>query len=121
MKIGVVGTFIRDRISPWQGETVESIGGIFFTVSYLANLLDCNSEIYPVAYVGDDFYDQLIEQLSAYENVRLEGIRRVARTNTRVELFYSGPQERYEVTTPPMPPLTLDELAILRDTDAVLV
>ena len=45
MKIGVVGTFNRDVISPWQGEKAESIGGIYFSVLYLANLLSPADEV----------------------------------------------------------------------------
>lgn len=119
MKIGVVGTFIRDRIFPWQGEEVESIGGIFFTVSYLANLLGEEDEIYPVCYVGEDFYEKLVGELSTYPNVRLEGLHVLPRKNTQVKLIYTGPQEREEVTTEPMPPLGYEELYILNDVDAV--
>jgi sugar/nucleoside kinase (ribokinase family) len=121
MKLGVVGTFIRDRIFPYQGEAVESIGGIFFTVSFLANLVDDSTEIYPVSFVGEDFYDLLIDRLSEYKNVRLDGIKKLPCVHTQVNLHYTGPQERYEVTTEPMPALQHDELAILKDADAVLV
>ncbi len=121
MKLGVVGTFIRDRIFPYQGEPVESIGGIFFTVSFLANLVDESTEIYPVSFVGEDFYDLLIGQLSEYKNIRLDGIKKLPRQQTQVKLHYTGPQERYEVTTEPMPALQSDDLAHLKDADAVLV
>ncbi len=121
MKIGVVGTFIRDRIFPYKGEAVESIGGIFFTVSFLASLADRATEIYPVSFVGEDFYDLLIKWLAEYKNIRLDGIQKISRTHTQVKLVYTGPQERYEITTEPMPPLNFSELEILTDADAVLV
>ncbi|MFQ5772549.1 MAG: carbohydrate kinase family protein [bacterium] len=121
MKIGVVGTFIRDRIFPWQGDPVESIGGVFFTVSFLANLLDSSAEIYPVSLVGEDFYDTLINQLADYKNVRIDGIKKIPQKHTQVKLIYTGPQERYEITTEPMPALTYEELIALQDADAVLV
>jgi sugar/nucleoside kinase (ribokinase family) len=121
MKIGVVGTFIRDKIKPWKGASAESIGGIFFTVSYLANLLDDASEIFPVCFVGEDFYDEVVEQLAVYKNVRLDGIKRLRRENTQVTLTYTSAQERQEITTEPMPALGYDELAILKDADAIEV
>ncbi len=121
MKIGVIGTFVRDRIFPYRGETVESIGGIFFTVSFLANLLDSYSEIYPVSFAGDDFYDILINQLSDYNNVHLDGIKKIPKKHTQVKLVYTGPQERYEITTEPMPALSYDEINFLKDMDTVLV
>ncbi|NIR51408.1 carbohydrate kinase family protein [candidate division KSB1 bacterium] len=121
MKIGVVGTFIRDKIFPWKGEQVESIGGSYFNVSYLANLAEPETEICPVACVGADFYEQLVDQIKSYKNLRLNGIKRVADRNTQVNLYYTGPQDRYEVTSAPMPPLGKDEMSILEDADAVLV
>lgn len=94
MKFGIAGAFIRDRIFPYRGEPVESIGGIFFTVSFLASLADRETEIYPISFVGEDFYDLLIERLSEYENIRLDGIQKIPRKHTQVKLVYTGPQER---------------------------
>lgn len=121
MKFGIVGTFIRDRIFPYKCEPVESIGGIFFTVSFLANLVDRDTEIYPVSFVGEDFYDQLVSRLSEYKNIRRDGIAKIPRKHTQVKLVYTGPQERYEITTEPMPALSLANMEILADADAVLV
>ncbi|MFQ6115761.1 MAG: carbohydrate kinase family protein [bacterium] len=121
MKIGVVGTFIRDKIKPWKGEPAESIGGIFFTVSFLANLLDASAQIFPVCFVGEDFYDELVEQLSVYKNVRFDGMKILPRKNTQVTLIYTSPRDREEITTEPMPALGYEELTILRDADATEV
>ena len=121
MKIGVVGTFIRDRILPWQGQETRSIGGIFFTVSYLANLLDEAAEIYPVCFVGEDFYDEVTGKLADCKNVAFDGIVKLPRDNTQVRLTYTRPQERDEVTTDPMPPLGSQHLDVLQDADAVIV
>lgn len=121
MKIGVVGTFIRDRILPWKGPETESIGGIFFTVSYLANLVDAAAEIYPVCFVGEDFYEQLTAELSAYPNINLAGLQISEQKNTQVTLTYTDAQERDEVTTQPMPPLQVEQLRILQSMDAVIV
>ncbi len=121
MKIGVVGTFNRDIIFPWQGEKAESIGGIYFSVLYLANLLSPNDEIYPVANVGEDFYDQLVSGLSNYKNLRLDGLKRLQEKNTQVTLTYTSQDERDEVISKPMPPLGFEELAILRGVDVVIV
>lgn len=121
MRIGVVGTFVRDRIFPYQGVETRSFGGIFFTVSCLANLADSATTIYPIAYVGGDFYDELRHELSAYENVCLDGLVKIDRQNTQVQLRYTGPQERFEITTEPMPPLDLTALRELPDCDAILI
>jgi len=120
-KIGLVGTFVRDTIIPWNGKPVQSIGGLFFTAAYLASLADNPVEIYPVSFVGDDFYDELKDELSGYESIKFPGLTRVGQKNTRVRLTYTGPLTREEVTTPPMPPLHTEHLELLRDMDAVIV
>jgi sugar/nucleoside kinase (ribokinase family) len=120
MKIGVVGTFIRDRIFPWRGKEAHSIGGIFFTVSYLANLGDTSTEIYPVCNLGYDFYPRVCDALARYDNVRHDGLYKHERANTRVTLTYTGPQTRDEVTSKPMPPVDFQQLRVLSDADAVI-
>ena len=121
MKIGVVGTFNRDRIISFQGKESESVGGIFFTVSYLANLFGPQAQIYPVSVVGDGFFSDLAAQLGVYDNVSLDGLKCSAHPHVQVVLTYTGPQERTETTTPLMPPLESEDLAILADADWVLV
>jgi len=120
MKIGVVGTFNRDIILPWQGEKAESIGGIYFSVLYLANLLHPTAAIYPIANLGEDFYDVVINGLSDYKNLRLDGLKRLAEKNTQVTLTYTSQHERDEFISKPMPPLGFSELAILQEVDAVI-
>ena len=43
------------------------------------------------------------------------------RENTQVQLRYTAPQERFEITTKPMPPLDLPALRALPDCDAILI
>jgi len=121
MKIGAVGTFNRDIIYPWQGKKVESIGGLYFSVLYLANLSNPTDEIYPVANLGEDFYDQVVDGLSDHENLRSDGLNRHEEKNTQVTLTYTSQHERDEVISKPMPPLGFKELAVLTEVDAVIV
>ncbi len=120
-KIGLVGTFVRDTIIPWKGDPVQSVGGLFFTAAYVAALAENPVEIYPVSFVGDDFYDQLKDVLGVYKNIKFSGLTRIRQENTRVRLTYKGPLTREEVTTPPMPPLQMEQLAMLQGMDAVIV
>jgi len=121
MKIGVVGTFIRDHIFPWRGPDNYSIGGLFFTVSYLANLLGPEDEVLPVCFAGYDLYDELLQVLSRHENVNAGGLFRSEQENTAVRLTYTGPQQREEVTTAAMPALEFEQLSLLSECDAVIV
>ncbi len=121
MKIGVLGTFNRDRIFPWKGAESSSIGGIFFTVSYLASLFDTATELCPVCYVGNDFAEELNRQLRPYPNISLDGLHPCDRDHVQVKLIYNSPQDRDEITTPLMPPLQWHHLQPLVDADVVLV
>ena len=116
-----MGTFIRDRITPWQGAETQSIGGMFFTVSYLANLVEPSVEIFPLAFVGADFKADLLHELRIYPNVSLRGLFALPRENTQVHLTYASAREREEVTTDPMPPLGREELACALDADVAIV
>lgn len=121
MKIGIVGTFIRDRIFPWQGEPTESIGGLYFTVSYVANLVSRKTEILPICFIGADFSEKVRDALVRHSNVSFDGVITLDRDNTCVQLTYTGPQEREEVTTSPMPPIGIEELKVVADADAIIV
>ena len=121
MKIGAAGTFNRDIIYPWQGKKAESIGGLYFSVLYLANLVNPTDEIFPVANLGEDFYDKVVHGLSDYENLRLDGLNRHEEKNTQVTLTYTSQHERDEVISKPMPPLGFKDFAVLTDADAVIV
>ena len=121
MKIGVIGTFIRDTIYSWQGGETNSIGGIFFTVAYLANLAKKDVEIWPASFVGSDFYAQIIKELSGYGNLHFDYLYKIDLPNTHVKLTYTAEQEREEITTEPMPPLGFGDIKKLTDADAVII
>jgi len=121
-RIGVIGTFIRDTIVTLDGKTVESIGGLYHTMAYLAHLVEADIEIQPLCHVGDDFYDALRETLARFDKkILFDNLHRVQQTNTQVKLTYRTPETRDEVTSRTMPPITVNEIAALAGCDAVLV
>lgn len=121
MKIGVVGTFIRDLIQPLEGPETRSIGGIFYTVAMLANLLSETDEIYPISYLGVDFYEQVMSRLQTYKNIKLDGIKRLNQKNTQHTLIYKSKQCRDEIARYPMPPLTFEDIECMLDAEVILV
>jgi adenosine kinase len=121
LKIGIVGTFIRDTIVPLSGPPVESIGGLYHTSAYLAHLLGNGHFVRPVCNLGDDFYDTVSSALGSFANFELSFIKRVPMANTQVRLIYRGPETRDEITSEPMPAVVADDLAPLADCDAVLI
>lgn len=121
MKIGVIGTFIKDHIFLTNGTEVNSFGGIFYTVSILGNLVSAHDEVYPVCYLGEDIYDDIINRLSQYQSVKTSGIRKIAQQNTAVKLVYKGTEKRDEYLSHRMPPLNLDHIQSVDEMDIWLV
>jgi sugar/nucleoside kinase (ribokinase family) len=119
--IGIVGTFIRDTIVPLSGEPVESIGGLYHTSAYLAQLSLGKQEVRVVCNLGDDFYDVVCDALGRFSNFRLHAVKRIPMINTQVRLIYRSPETRDEITSAPVPPITETEIGPLLDCDAVLI
>ncbi len=121
-RIGVIGTFIRDTIVTLDGHRVESIGGLYHSMAYLACLVEADTFVQPLCHVGDDFYETVrnaLKRLSA--NILFDGMHRVPQPNTQVTLTYRSRETRDEVTSAPMPPITAAEIAAVAECDAVLV
>lgn len=121
-RIGVIGTFIRDTIITLDGRTVESLGGLYHTLAYLAYLTDATTVIQPLCHIGEDLYPLVHEAFARFgSKIHFNSMNRVTRPNTQVKLIYRTPETRDEVTTPPMLPVTAAEVAELAGCDAVLV
>jgi sugar/nucleoside kinase (ribokinase family) len=121
-RIGVIGTFIRDTIVMLDGKAVESIGGLYHTIAYLANLVDADTAIQPLCHVGDDFDDTIKKTLTQFKKkIIFNNLLCVRQANTQVKLTYLAPETREEITTPAMPPITALEVAALTGCDTVLV
>ena len=121
MKIGVIGTFIKDHIFLSNGTEINSFGGIFYTVSILGNLVSENDEVYPVCYLGEDIYDDITTRLSEYKSVKIPGIKKIAQKNAAVKLVYKGNEKRDEYLSNRLPPLNLDHILSVGKMDAWLV
>jgi len=62
--IGVIGTFVSDLIEPYAGPPTHSLGGIYYTLTYLAAVFDRGWRIRPVAMVGSDIFEQVCARLA---------------------------------------------------------
>lgn len=121
-RIGVIGTFIRDTIVTLEGKEVESIGGLYHSMAYLAHLADADMEIQPLCHAGEDFYETVQKSLTQFnKKILFHSLHRLQQTNTQVKLTYLTPETREEVTSTTMPPITADEIAALAGCEAVLV
>lgn len=121
MKIGVIGTFIKDHIKLSSGDEVDSFGGIFYSVSILSNLISAGDEIYPVCYLGNDIYDSIMQRLAELPCVKEDGIRKIDQPNTAVTLIYHTTEQRLEYLSNPLPPIELDHIRAIGLMDVWLV
>lgn len=119
--IAVLGTFIRDTIITLEQQRVESIGGLYHSLAYLASLAAADTALYPLCYVGEDFYGKLKLALSALgPQVRFDLLRRVSQPNTAVTLIYRDAEKRDELTTPPMAAINKRDMEAVAKHHAVL-
>ncbi|MDZ7393512.1 MAG: carbohydrate kinase family protein [candidate division KSB1 bacterium] len=119
--IGVIGTFVSDLIEPYGGTPTRSLGGIYYTVTYLAAMFDKGWTIRPVARVGADIYERVVASCARHAQVDVSQLHLEERPNTQVRLTYLTENVRQEVTTEPMAPLSWDQVQGVVDADVVLV
>jgi sugar/nucleoside kinase (ribokinase family) len=120
-KVTVIGTINRDTIVFPSGRKTESFGGILYNVSALSGLGEKGLEIYPVCNVGYDVHHQVKEILGGYDNVKLDGVRKVRRKNNHARLQIDQEGERWEVLRNRVPVLDFPQVEPLLDSDAILV
>ncbi|MCR4437570.1 MAG: carbohydrate kinase family protein [bacterium] len=119
--LGVIGTFVSDLIEPYAAPVARSLGGIYYTLTYLATVFARGWLIRPVAMVGSDIFDQVCARLARYPHIDLSLLRREERLNTQVRLTYLTENLRQEVTTEPMTPLQWEQVQAVAGCDVVLV
>ncbi len=120
--LAVLGTFIRDTIITLDRRHIESIGGLYHSLAYLASLAAPETVLRPLCYVGDDFYPTVKQALAALgSHIQFDLMRRVSQPNTAVTLIYRSAEGRDEVTTPPMAAITKRDVVAVAQHDAVLV
>ncbi len=119
--LAVLGTFIHDTIITLDQQRIESIGGLYHSLAYLARLAAPDTTLYPLCYVGDNFYGKLMPALSALgPHVRFDLLRRVSQPNTAVTLIYRDAEKRDELTTPPMAAINKRDMEAVAEHEAVL-
>ena len=120
-KIAVIGTINRDTILFPDGRRTESFGGILYNVSVLSALGRRDLEILPVCNVGHDVHHRVTEILGGYENVKLDGVKKVSRKNNHARLLIDEKGDRHEVLKYRVPVLTFSRIEPFLDAEAILV
>jgi len=121
MRIAVLGSVVQDTIYPPDGGEIKSTGGIYYTISFLANLLDPDSIIYPICNIGYDFYEEFLDIIKGFNNVKTEGLYRVNEKNNKVILKYYDKETREEIATEVVPPLSFEKVEPFLGCDVLLL
>lgn len=122
--IGALGTIVLDTIypasgatagdGPHQGGPLEDWGGLVYALESLEVAREDGWRFLPIAKVGGDVFDAASRRVGSLSGVAaLEGLRRVAEPNNRVELRYHDAGDRCERLQGGVPGWTWEELAPL--------
>lgn len=121
MRIVVAGTINHDILSFSDGETVDTLGGLAYSILTLAELMPREWAIFPVANVGYDIYGALLDILRKYDNINLSGLREVHCPNNAVHLTLLPGEERDEYAELNLPPLEFHNFQGYLDCDALIL
>ncbi len=121
MKIVVIGTINRDLILTYQGGTIQSLGGIFYSMSALSEIGSDEVEIIPVSYLGNDLYQPFLSLLENYHLISKEGLTALDQKNHKVILEYKSPEDRTEKALFNFPSLEWNHLNDFADADFFLI
>jgi hypothetical protein len=119
--VGVIGTVIRDTIHSTTGEVIHALGGILYTLLPLRAFLPEEIEIVPMLHVGMDLYDEVMEILGDLPHVSTSHVIPQECENNRVDLYYHNAQDRTELATFGVSPVSPGEMDRIADVDLLIV
>lgn len=117
-KVAVVGPIPRDTIITARGQVIEKYGAVTHPAIALSKLLAEHGSVVPVAHVHRQDVDAIRELLSAYPNIRLDGISAEQDRGAVIELTFVDQNNRLEKQTAFMAPITPADMAPALDCDA---
>jgi len=125
MRLGVIGTFVWDRIHARDGRSapIEEWGGISYALAAASAAAPAGVTIVPIVRVGADLAERAFDFLRTLPNVDItHGVRVVAEPNNRVELRYQNREKRVERLTGGVGPWPWLELQpLLQGIDALYI
>lgn len=121
MKVAVIGTINKDLILPFEGASIQSFGGIFYTITALSILGGENIQIYPVSFIGEDILQPLNALLQKYQSISPDRLIPLQQKNHEVILEYNSPEERMEKALFNFPSLEWHQIKKINDVDFFLI
>ena len=116
--VAVLGPIPRDHIVTHNGETFDKYGCVLYTVAALSALMEPQDRICPIVHVRSQDEAAIKEQLSAFGNVDMTGIRVASDRGDVVELTYTAHNMRDERQTGFMSPIVPADVEFVLDADA---
>jgi len=122
----VIGEPCVDVIHKANGETVNSYGGILYSLISMAVLSGANDSIIPVMNLGEDEFDNIISIFKKYPKIRTDGINKVKHPTRKVNLYYNlyntDKSARLEKSTEPTYTLDYKQCeSFFKTADAILI
>jgi sugar/nucleoside kinase (ribokinase family) len=119
--VGVIGTVIDDRIHDLRGNVTRALGGILYTILPLRAFLPERYRVIPVMHVGHDLYERIVRLLGRLPAVETTWVMRQGHENNRVDLLYRNREDRIEISTKGVSPLSDRELDVVGELDVLIV
>lgn len=122
----VIGEPCVDVIHKANGEVTNSYGGILYSVISMAVLAKENDLIIPVMNVGEDEYENILNILKQYPNIKTHGLNKVKHPTRKVFLYYNlynhDKSARVETSSEPTYTVAYNQIEnFLNEADAILV
>lgn len=125
IEIVVIGHPARDVFHTFDAsgaeKTVETRGGVFYSVETLAALLSPEDRIVPVFGVHEDEYEEVVNRLRSFENVDPKGIFKTKESMNEVHLFHTPSGERKECSKHIASPIPFQRIKPHLDAHGVLI
>lgn len=121
VKIVIIGTINKDLILPFQGASIQSFGGIYYTISALSSIAGKDITLLPVSFIAEEVYSHLLALLQGFPNIDKQGLFSLPGKHHEVILEYVSPQTRTEKALFNFPSLEWKQLKKFKDADFYIV
>lgn len=125
IEIVVIGHPARDVFHTFDAsgteKTIETRGGVFYSLETLAALLSPEDRIVPVFGLHEDQYDEVVTRLRAFENVDPKGIFKTKESMNEVHMFHSPSGEKKECSKHLASPIPFQRIKPHLDAHGVLI
>ncbi len=125
IEIAVIGHPARDVFHTFDvsgaEQTVETQGGVFYSIATLASVLSPEDTVSPIFGVHEEEYDSVLDRLRGFENVDPKGIFKTKERMNEVHFFSTPSGERKECSRHISSPISFQRIKPHLDVYGVLI